>query len=497
MSDNNNNSENINEGTNSENNNNEGNNSRNNTNEGNNSGNNSRNNSRNNSGNNSGNNSINNSGNNPVNNINNIVNNKPKKKLKKKINKPKNNNKNENINLNLNNSSLSNNENINLNESNNNISHLISSNNENNSNNNSSNNSSNKLNNNKKENNINEETKKFIENVSNKIKDASKGYLSVKAKWDDTSLLIKILNIGSSILLTFYFSYIYFSLPLSIIFFILSFCILFIFNKLFAFMYLAIYIIIMVEITNSKNIAYGNPLKATDLYYTKSPLDCTASSSILTVDSKEFQKELQLGNTTYSFWIYVNGSNNTVNQNTWNTYRYKEWKSIMYRGDSTSQTQFPGFWLTPTLNNLVIVFQHNNSKVERIQLDNIEMNKWINIITVIENKSVSIYINGLLDRINNLDQTQPDVSTYNLYINNDYTSVVPEEEDNINVSINKNGFPGYLTNVINYNYPLTANYIKEAYIYYKKIIDDYQIKIDNKNNNYNIPSLITNSDIKT
>jgi hypothetical protein len=490
MSDNNNNSENNNEGNNSKNNNNEGNNSKNNNNEGNNS--------RNNSGNNSGNNSRNNSGNNSGNNINNIINNKPKKKLKKKINKPKN-NKNENININLNNSSLSNNENINLNESNNNISHLISSNNENNSNNNSSNNSNNNSNNNnnKKENNINEDTKKFIENVSNKIKDASKGYLSVKEKWDDTSILIKILNIGCSILLTFYFSYIYFSLPLSIIFFILSFCILFIFNKLFAFMYLAIYIIIMVEVTNSKNIAYGNPLKVTDLYYTKSPLDCTTSSSILTVDSKEFQKELQLGNTTYSFWIYVNGSNNTVNQNTWNTYRYKEWKSIMYRGDSTSQTQFPGFWLTPTLNNLVIAFQHNNSKVERIQLDNIEMNKWINIITVIENKSVSIYIDGLLDRINNLDQTQPDVSTYNLYINNDYTSVVDEKEDNINVSINKNGFPGYLTNVINYNYPLTANYIKEAYSYYKKVIDNYQIKLDNKNNTYNIPSLITNSDIKT
>jgi len=262
----------------------------------------------------------------------------------------------------------------------------------------------------------------------------------------------------------------------------------------------------MVEINNSKSIAYGKPLKPTDLDYTKTPLDCTNSSSILTIDNKEFKKELQIGNTTYSFWIYVNGSNNTGstntgNQNTWNTYRYKEWKSIMYRGDSSSQTQFPGFWLTPTLNNLVIAFQNNGSKVERIQLDNIEMNKWINIITVIENKSISIYIDGLLDRINNLDQIQPDISTYNLYINNDYMQIIPEEENNINsstsISINKNGFPGYITNVINYNYPLTANYIKEAYTYYKKIIDDYQLNIDNKNNTYNIPSLITNSDIKS
>ena len=467
-----------------------------NNNENNNNNNENNNNSRNNNNNNNSGNNNNNSGNNneennnPSSNINNIINKNPKKKT----NNTKNKNNINNINLN-NNSSLSNNENINLNESNNDISHLISSNNENNSSNNNYSNN-NVSNNKKKENNINEDTKKFIGDVSNKIKDASRGYLSVKEKWDSTSLLIKILNIGCSILLTFYFSSINYSLPLSIIFFILSFVILFIFNKLFAFMYLAIYIIAMVEITNTKNIAYGIPLKATDLNYTKNPLDCTASSSILTIDSKEFQKELQLGNTTYSFWVYVNGSNNSGSKNTWNTYRYKEWKSIMYRGDSSSQTQFPGFWLTPTLNNLVIAFQHNNSKVERIQLDNIEMNKWINIITVIENKSVSIYIDGLLDRINNLDQIQPDVSTYNLYINNDYTSVIPEEENNINISVNKNGFPGYLTNVINYNYPLTANYIKEAYTYYKKMIDNYQINLDNKNNTYNVPSLITNSDIK-
>jgi hypothetical protein len=481
--------------------NNENNNNENNNNSENNN-NNSGNNNNNNSGNNEENNSENNNSgnNNSSSNINNIINNKSKKKIKKKTNNPNKNNKNDINNINLNNNNLlSNNENIDLNESNNNISHLISSNKENNNSSGNENENENKktlLKGNKKENNINEETQQFIENVSNKIKGVSRGYLSVKAKWNETSLLIKILNIGSTILLTFYFTYINYTLALSIIFFIISFFVLFIFNKLFAFMYLAIYIIIMVEITNTKNIAYGIPLKVTDLNYTKSPLDCTSSSSILTIDSKEFQKELQLGNTTYSFWIYVNGSNNSGSQNTWNTYRYKEWKSIMYRGNSNSQTQFPGFWLTPTLNNLVIAFQHNNSKVERIQLDNIEMNKWVNIITVIENKSISVYIDGLLDRINNLDQTIPDVSTYSLYMNNDYTSVIPEEENNINISINKNGFPGYITNVINYNYPLTANYIKEAYIYYKKIIDNYQIKLDNKNNTYNIPSLITNSDIK-
>ena len=274
-------------------------------------------------------------------------------------------------------------------------------------------------------------------------------------------------------------------------------------------MYLAIYIIIMVEIRYNRDIAYGIPFKVTNLKYTKIPLDCTIPSSILTISNTEFEKELQLGNFTYSFWIYINGSNTSSTTNTWNTYRYQDWKNIMYRGaNSTSTlsssvssedesnistteitTQFPGFWLTPTLNNMIIAFQQTGSNVERIQIDNIEMNKWINVTTVVENKSVSIYINGLLDRINNLNQNSIEMSSYSLYINNRNSSNISQDNTNKNF-----GFPGYLTNIIYYNYALTGNYIKDAYDYYFKEINDYQINLDNKNNTYSVPSLITNSD---
>lgn len=416
-----------------------------------------------------------------------VKNNKGKpNKYVKKDNKKKYENNNQNLNNNsLNNLNLGNNlsygediENIN----NNNISHLVKKN--------------NSITKNivgspnvqvLKTNNINEETKKFIESVSNKIKETKKGYDNIKEKWDDTSVIAKILNLTIPIIVTYYFTYVKYNLFVSIAFFIISFFILFMFNKLYAFMYLVLYIIIILQITGNNNKSYGTPISQTDLSKTKTPLDCTQSSSKLNISYTSFLQEVQPGYSTYSVWFYIDGSR-------WSTYRYDDWKCMMYRGSAATiseekktyniVTQYPGFWLSPALNNFVIVFQNNDSNAERIQIDNVEMNKWINVITVIENKSISIYINGLLDRINNIELTPVDVSNYNFFIN-------PQTKDGTTGF----GFPGYITDTIYYNYPLTIDNIKQSYEYYSKKINDYQIKADNKANNYSLSSLITNSDV--
>jgi hypothetical protein len=243
----------------------------------------------------------------------------------------------------------------------------------------------------------------------------------------------------------------------------------------------------MLQIKSDNNKSFGIPIKETDLNQTKTPLDCTATSSTLTISNTSFLQEVQPGYASYSIWFYINGNN-------WSKYRYDDWKCMMYRGTKvetnndqyTIATQYPGFWLTPTLNNLVIVFQHDGSNAERIQIDNIEMNKWINVITVIENKSVSVYINGLLDRINNIDLSPVDVSNYNLFLN-------PQTKKEKTAY----GFPGYMTDIIYYNYPLTINNIKQSYDYYSKKINNYQEKTDIKSNNYSLSTLITNSDVRS
>jgi hypothetical protein len=81
---------------------------------------------------------------------------------------------------------------------------------------------------------------------------------------------------------------------------------------------------------------------------------------------------------SYNFWIYINGNNNALNDNdNWYSYRYKEWKNVFYRGtpmrpdaDLSGLVQYPGVWLTPVLNNMVIVFQ-NSTYVERFEINGI------------------------------------------------------------------------------------------------------------------------------
>ena len=76
------------------------------------------------------------------------------------------------------------------------------------------------------------------------------------------------------------------------------------------------------------------------------------------------------------------------------------------------------------------------------------------------------------------------MNNYGLYITN----------DKITNSSKKSGFPGYLAELTCYNFALSPSYILNSYKYYKKTIENYQKKLDMKNNNYALPKLITNSD---
>jgi hypothetical protein len=350
---------------------------------------------------------------------------------------------------------------------------------------------------------LNEETKKFISDSSERLKQGAMYYKAIEKKWDDTPLMIKILNILLSVVLTYLTTGVFYNLFFSILFFIVSFCFIFIYNKAFAFFYLILYIIFMTKIITEKNTAYGAVIPITDMQKNNKPLKCSiplqVSPGDLKIDKSYFQKDIQAGYFTYSYWIYITGVPNPNDSNynsTWKNYRYSDWKSILYRGsplgganDFSSMTQFPGFWLTPKSNNLVIAFQQTGVPVERIELNNIALNKWVNVVLSVEYRAVNLYIDGLLERIINLEQFPPDMSKYNLYIASDKAiSLVNDNERN-----KLSGFPGFLGELIYYNYALSADYVKESYNYYKNIVYSYEKKIVEKNN-YKTATLITNSD---
>ena len=348
----------------------------------------------------------------------------------------------------------------------------------------------------------------YIKKSSDMARQASAEYIKMQGLINNTPLNIKIANFIVPFMITYIFTIIYYNLPLSIIFSLITFFVLSLLSKLAAIIYLILYIIIVVSVTRQAKNTLGTPILQTDITKMKIPYNCLNTS--LSIESNKLEKDLYGGYFTYSFWLYVKkgtdfvhgqektqkksketGKENSNDQTgDWNNYRYNEWKSIFYRGnvidgtgDLSSLVQFPGVWLTPVVNNMVIVFQ-TGSYVERLEINNIPFNTWTNFNIVVESKSVSVYINGGLDRTLNLHQSITVMNAYNLYLTSDML---------LSKNKNESGFAGFLGELIYYNYALTSADINKSYIFYKKIIDRYQNKIDIQNN-YIIPGLITNSD---
>ena len=328
----------------------------------------------------------------------------------------------------------------------------------------------------------NENTKIFIKKTTDVIRQGRQYYLKAQDLIVNAPIQIKIANILVPFVLTFIFTYLYYNLPLSIIFAIITFFVIFIMSKLAAVIFIVLYAVSISNVYKQRQNTIGIPILQTDIIKNKMPFN--ASSKALTIQSTSLPQDLNGGYFSYSFWLYVDSSNYSSTG-----YRYTEWKSVFYRGDPISSTtnlpsttQYPGVWLTPKLNNLVIVFQSSAQPIERIELNNIPINSWFNVAVVVESKSVSIYMNGLLDNTVSLTQSVQIMNTANLYITSDNKGPT-----------GKTGFVGSIAELIFFNYALTPTDVYNSYLYYNKIITNYQNGLNSKNT-YNISSLITNSD---
>jgi hypothetical protein len=337
----------------------------------------------------------------------------------------------------------------------------------------------------KKNTSYNNNTEKIINVTSNLIRTLVNLYLKAQELVRNATLPIKISNVAVPMIITYIFTFVYYNLSLSLFFAGITIFSISLLSKAMAIMFHILYVITIINTFIEINSTLGKPISQTDIIKSGVPYNCVNTS--LTVSNSVLEADLYGGYFTYSFWLYIN---NGVGTDTayWNNYRYNEWKSIFYRGnainsygDLSSLIQFPGFWLTPALNNMVIVFQ-NGSYVERLEINDIPFNTWTNFSIVVETKSVSIYIDGNLDRTLNLYQNIVVMNAYNLYITSDMLT---------SKNKNESGFAGSLAELIYYNYALSSSDIIKSYNYYKKIIFNYQSKIY-KQNTYQIPKLITN-----
>lgn len=369
-------------------------------------------------------------------------------------------------------------------------------NNNNYTNNNKNNNTSNKNNNNNYNNNNvsenknkNNELNEYIKKTANQIREGKKIYDSGLNMVRNTPLIIKIMNIVVPGILTLIYTSYRFNLGLSIFFAILTFIAIYILGGYYAIVFMILYIIYVVKEKNKKDSYLGYIIPETDIFKNGSPFDCSKDNGGLIVNYNNYKNGLDTSYFSYSFWLYVN-NNNSLYKNNWSNYRYSEWKSIFYAGnrgiegeDVSGLRQFPGFWFSPKLNNIVLLFQTESNLVERMEIMDVPMNQWFNLVLVVENRSASVYINCKMENNFSLVNSSPNISEYNLYIAKD-------EKTNYE---KKNGFPGFIANLSYYSYSLNQSQINQICNEYGSKFRSYQMK-ENSKVDYKTSCLITDSD---
>ncbi len=329
----------------------------------------------------------------------------------------------------------------------------------------------------------------------------------------NTSTPIKSLTALLAFLLVIFFTKYQFNFFLSVSLALVTLLSLATINRVIAISFGFIYAYYMYNLLTKRERTFGDVIKDTDIL-DKGPLVASKTSEI--IESKDLPEPSVSNNFSYQFWMYINGiqikkdDDNYVN--TWDNYRYGQWKSVFYRGDSlnisTSDNeedqdnalsqldkiqQYPGIWLAPKLNNLSVVFKSDSSStMERIEIEDVPMNEWFCVSVLIEGYSVSLYLNGQLINSILLNQIFPnDLKDKNLYIGMD--NVLNECKDDCG-SGTKGGWPGFLAELIYYPYVLTNKEILESYLHYKKIVDGYQKSI-NESIPTTYPSIIGKNNI--
>jgi len=136
---------------------------------------------------------------------------------------------------------------------------------------------------------------------------------------------------------------------------------------------------------------------------------------------------------TWSVWLFIS------NLYSGNTGTYKH---VFSKGNSNLQengliypNNAPGLYIAPNSNTLVVLMNTFNVINEEIQIPDIPINKWVNVIIRCQSTTLDVYINGTIARSINL------------------VGVPKQNYGDVYVAMN-GGFTGYISNLWYYNYAL-------------------------------------------
>lgn len=143
---------------------------------------------------------------------------------------------------------------------------------------------------------------------------------------------------------------------------------------------------------------------------------------------------------TWSVWMFIK------NLNPENRYKH-----VFHKGndkiDATMGLNFPnnapGLYITPHTNNLVVMMNTFDKIKEEIVVEDIPLNKWINVIIRVENNKLDVYINGVIVKRHILE------------------SVPKQNYGDVYASLN-GGYNGYTSSLRYWNHALSIRDIQKV-----------------------------------
>jgi hypothetical protein len=152
--------------------------------------------------------------------------------------------------------------------------------------------------------------------------------------------------------------------------------------------------------------------------------DETGSITLLRSDNEEGGIEF-----TYSVWLFIDDL----------VYNQGRYKHIFHKGNDAISTggmnepnNAPGLYIAPDTNALVVVMNTFSDINEKITIENIPINKWVNVQIRVENHNLDVFINGKLAK--------------RLVMN----GVPKQNYGDVYVAMN-GGFSGYISNLRYFN----------------------------------------------
>jgi|TARA_R110002074_G_scaffold352489_1_gene523904 hypothetical protein len=143
---------------------------------------------------------------------------------------------------------------------------------------------------------------------------------------------------------------------------------------------------------------------------------------------------------TYTVWLFINHLQNTSTK-----------KHIFHKGSShngsSSDSSFkpnngPGLYIHPTRNTLIVAMDTFDRGNEEVEINDIPMNKWINVAIRVEGNKMDVYINGTIA------------------LRHIFESVPKQNYGDVYVNMNS-GFNGLLSDLWYHDYALSGTQIEQ------------------------------------